>query len=178
MSRCRSRRTALFRGLAGAAAGTALCLACAGSRPPASSHEEPWRLELVLEDGDPARRASNRLLEEALRDESADTSRAVERIRRALQVDPTNPWAYLALAREELVWGQPTQALAALDQAEARLLLEGPLAPRVEVHLIGLRGEAYRLAGDYERAAPLLTEAARRAPSVWGDGRLTAAELL
>jgi tetratricopeptide (TPR) repeat protein len=178
MSCGRPRLTAILRAVFSAAAWMGVWLACAGSRPPPSLPEEPWRLGLVLEEGDPARRASNRLLEQALRDESVNTPRAVERIRRALQVDPTNPWAYLALAREELEWERPTQALAALDQAEARLLLEGPLAPRVEVHLIGLRGEAYRLAGDYDRAAPLLTEAARRAPKVWGDGRLAAAELL
>lgn len=157
-----------------------LALACARSphpHPPPATPVPSWRLEWVVEEGDPARRASNRLLEEALSSQLADTPRAVERIGRALQVDPTNPWAYLALAREEIARGRPDHALQALDQARARLLLEGSLDPRVEVHLIGLRGAAYRGAEDYERAAPLLTEAARRDPTVWGDGRLGAAEL-
>lgn len=158
----------------------ALAVACArspGSHLPPAEAVPPWRLALVVEQGDPARRASNRLLEEALSPGLADTPRAVERIRRAFQVDPTNPWAYLALAREEVARDRPEHALQALDQARARLLLEGSLTPRVEVHLIGLRGEAYRTGEDFERAAPLLTEAARRSPAVWGDGRLAAAEL-
>jgi len=155
-----------------------LAVGCARpSYAPPAPVEPPWRLALVVEEGDPARRASNRLLEEALGPELADTPRGVERIRRALQVDPTNPWAYLALAREEVARDRPDHALQAVDQAEARLLLEGSLTPRVEVHLIGLRGEAYRTGEDFERAAPLLTEAARRSPVVWGDGRLAASEL-
>ena len=50
--------------------------------------------------GDPARRASNRLLAAGLdRDIQGKPSLALGQYERALQVDPTNPYAYLVLAR-------------------------------------------------------------------------------
>ena len=121
-----------------------------------------WRFADVAETGDARRRASNRLVGEALSDSLADTPRAQERIRRAIQIDPTNPWAYLALAREKVSRGEYEAAWAALDQTEARLLVEGEIPLGAQAHLSGLRGRA---------------EAERLAPEAWSDQHLDAAEL-
>lgn len=140
-------------------------------------NETPWRLQDVAHEGDGARLASNRLLLDALSDRSADTPRADERIRRALQVDPTNPWAYLVMAREQVTRGSAPEGLAALDQASALLRREGEIPPAVGVHFTGLRGVARLNMDDPEGAAQFLSEASRRAPDVWSDGRLDASEL-
>ena len=138
----------------------------------------PIRLSSVAGAGDAARRASTRLALEGLdEDAAAQPALAADRYARALQVDPTNPWVYLALARHRLDEGRPGDALAALDQAEARLRVEGALAPGVEVDLIGLRGSALVASGNSERGASLLRDAAQSAPEVWSDGRLDASEL-
>lgn len=139
--------------------------------------EPVWRFEDVAEQGDPSRRASNRLVAEALSDSLADTPRATERIRRALQVDPTNPWAYLALAREQVAHGDYDSAWAALDQAEARVLLEGEIPLGVQAHVSGLRGRVLVAQNNSEAAYPLLAEAERLAPAVWQDQHLNASEL-
>jgi len=138
----------------------------------------PVRISSVSSAGDPARRASTRLALEGLdADAAAQPAVAADRYARALQVDPTNPWVYLALARHRLDEGRPADALAALDQAEARLRVEGAIAPGVEVDLIGLRGSALVASGSADRGAALLGEAAQGAPDIWGDGHLDAAEL-
>jgi tetratricopeptide (TPR) repeat protein len=96
---------------------------------------------------------------------------------RALQVDPNNPWAWLALARHEVEYGDPGRALAQLDKAEALMPMEGALSRGAEPHLVGLRGAALRAAGRTSQAAPLLVDASRAAPDVWADGLLDASEL-
>jgi len=172
-----------------------LALACAtgpfartpAARTPAASRTQPAlppsgvvpvRISSVASAGDPARRASTRLaLEGVDADAAAQPAVAADRYARALQVDPTNPWVYLALARHRLDEGRPSEALAALDQAEARLRVEGALAPGVEVDVIGLRGSAFVASGNADRGAALLREAAQSAPDIWGDGHLDAAEL-
>lgn len=151
-----------------------------GGRPLLSDpfFEEPhWRFTDVAEQGDARRRASNRLVAEALSNAVADTPRAIERIRRALQVDATNPWAYLALAREQVAHGEYGAAWSALDQAEARARGEGEIPLVVKAHLSGLRGRVLIARDDSDRAFPLLTEAERLAPSLWSDQHLNAAEL-
>ena len=138
----------------------------------------PIRLTSVASSGDAARRASTRLALEGLdADASAQPALAADRYARALQVDPTNPWVYLALARHRIDEDRPVDALAALDQAESRLRAEGALAPGVEIDLIGLRGSALVASGNADRGATLLGEAAQGAPDVWGDGHLDASEL-
>jgi hypothetical protein len=138
----------------------------------------PVRLTSVASAGDAARRASTRLALEGLdADASAQPALAADRYARALQVDPTNPWVYLALARHRLDEARPADALAALDQAESRLRAEGALAPGVEIDVIGLRGWALVASGNADRGASLLRDAAQSAPGVWGDGRLDASEL-
>ena len=152
--------------------------ACGGAAFRGIGPAEPrWRFSHVSGQGDAERRASNRLVAEALRDSNAGSNRAVERIRRALQVDPTNPWAYLALAREQVVEGDARGALASVDQAEARLGLEGEIPPVLQAHLVGLRGAAEGAWSETGESALLLNEAARLAPDEWRDGMLSASEL-
>lgn len=153
----------------------AACVAPAGRRPVPI---EPLRVRDARDIGDPQRRASTRLVLEALDAEVRERpEQAVSLLQSALRVDPTNPWAYLVLARNRAAGDQPAAALAALEQAEARLLAEGELDPRVEVHLVGLRGVALAGSGEPERGRALLADAALRAPGVWADGRLDAREL-
>lgn len=125
--------------------------------------------------GDAQRRASTRMVLEGL--DVSDYGREAEAVagfERAIQVDPSNPLAYLAYARHEAFHGDPARALQFLDKAEATF---GRSAEGMHVlpHLRGLRGVALkrlRRAGGSE-----LVEAARREASVWTDGRLDAAEL-
>lgn len=154
----------------------AASLSCVGLSGP-SAQPAP-RISELLEEGDPRHRASQRLVLEGLdADAQGDMERARSRYARALQIDASNPWAYLALARHLLDAGEVDAALAHLEQAEIFFESDAEHSPRAEVHCIGLRGEALALTGSHREAQALLDEAARRAPAVWGDGHLTAAEL-
>jgi len=158
------------------AAALALGLAGCATRAPVPPAPEPaLRLSEVATVGDPARRASMRLVLEGL---DADTARRPDAARsayeRALQVDPNNPWAWLALARHEVEYGAPTRARAQLDKVEGLLPGEGALSRGAEPHVHGLRAAA--LGGGPEARAAM--HAARtRAPTVWADGVLDAREL-
>lgn len=151
-------------------------LAAPSALPPRGT-VEPLRLSERATQGDPARRASQRLLLQGLEEDGRGRSdAALGQYDRALQVDPTNPFAYLALARHEVEWGSPARALEVLGQAEA-LLSDETDSLRVEPHLEGLRGAALQALGRSAEAAPHLAAARRLAPGVWGDGRLDASEL-
>jgi tetratricopeptide (TPR) repeat protein len=140
--------------------------------------DEAITLAEVRDQGDDRRRASNHLVEQGLdADDLGDVERAFDRYQLALKVDPGNPWAYLAIARHELDRGDPSRSLAALDRSRALLEREGPISPRVETHLLGLRGVALEALGRFGEARADLEEARHRAPGAWGDGYLTAAEL-
>lgn len=149
-------------------------LACGGrsSGPPA----EPLRLSELDEGSDPVRRASLRLCVGGL-DADAQGRHAVAlgQYERAIQIDPTNPYAYLALARHEVEEGDPDRALEYLDQAQMLLTAEEALSPGAEANLAGLRGLARIARG--EDGGAQLREARRLAPEVWDDGRLDADEL-
>jgi tetratricopeptide (TPR) repeat protein len=126
--------------------------------------------------GDPARRASMRLVLQGLDEDGAGRAAAARSsYERAIQLDSTNPYAYLALARHEVDAERWRRALEALDQAE--LLFGAAGAPGVEAHLLGLRGAAQLGKGYGDDAGVLLDRAGRMAPEVWADGRLTAEEL-
>ena len=101
---------------------------------------------------------------------SAEASSLYER---ALQVDPTNPYAWLALARQEVFEGDPDRGLADLDKAEALFGSDETAA----AHLAGIRGAGLRAVGQGAFAEPFLREASERAPALWADGKLDAAEL-
>ena len=103
--------------------------------------------------------------------------RALGSYEEALRVDPTNPYAYLAIARHHAEGEDPEGALSFLDKADALLRAEGLLDDRVAPHLIGLRGQALYTSGRLASGLEQLEVAWELAPVVWADGRLTAAEL-
>lgn len=134
------------------------------------------RLSELDTSDDPVRRASLRLCVGGL-DADAQGRRvaALGQYERAIQIDPTNPYAYFALARHEVDGGDPERALQYLDQARMLLTSEGALSPGAEANLAGLRGTA-RIALGQDGGAEL-REARRLVPEVWDDGRLDAEEL-
>ena len=137
----------------------------------------PLRITEIVQEGDAARRASVQLTLRGLDfDIDGRPARAEGRYLRAVQVDPNNPYVFLARARHEADGTDPLAALPFLDKTTALLWAEGD-DPRVEAHLDGLRGQALHASGEYERARPYLERAATLAPSVWSDGRLDAEEL-
>jgi tetratricopeptide (TPR) repeat protein len=148
-----------------------LLAACAS---PGTSRR-PLRMSDV-EEGDPARRASLGLVSRGLGQESAHPQLAVSDFERAIQIDPSNPYAYLALARHYAT-RDPDRALQYLDQAEALLESEDALSPGVEPHLLGIRGTALRTRGDIRQGEALIARAADLAPAEWEDGFLSPDEL-
>lgn len=153
-----------------------LCIIVASScAVPASS---PVRISQVTHLGDTRRQASVRLVVEGLDAElAASSDRALSRYQRAIQVDPGNPFAYLALARYYVSVDDPTRALEHLDRAQSLVDPSGSFPPRISPHLLGLRGSALEELGRDAEAEQLLGQARRLAPSVWGDGRLDVDEL-
>ena len=148
----------------------------------------PLRVSDVAERGDAARRASVRLVIQGLdadtaadlylgADSDTELRRAQGSYERAIQVDPTNPYGYLALARHHLDGGDASQAANLIDQASALFETEGLRSPEVSVHVIGLRGWSFESRGRAGEAELYLNRAAILAPGVWGDGSLSAEEL-
>ena len=132
----------------------------------------------LTSEGDPTRRASLRLVAQGLAwDSEHQPRRALSQYERAIQIDPNNPFAYLAIARHHVEADEPERAMEYLDQAEILLDAEGLRSPRVEPHLLGLRGAALTTAGRGDEGAPYLDEADSLAPEIWGDARLSADEL-
>ncbi len=166
------------RPLAAGCAALALLVGCARVPIFAPAPVAPLRLHEIAGQGDAARRASQRLVLEGLDYDSKGQERlARTSYERALQVDVNNPFAYLALARQAVESGDGATALEDLEQAELLLGAEHLRSPRVEPHLVGLRGGALRANGDASGASALLARASELAPTVWGDGELSAAEL-
>lgn len=170
--------SARSRGLAAGALLAALALLASGcavrfAPPPGRA---PMRLSDAAREGDATRRASLRLVLQGL---DADAAGRAETARssyeRAIQIDATNPYAYLALARHEVDAARWNRALEALEQAELLFGAEG--APGVEAHLVGLRGAARLGKGYGADAEVLLAKAGDLAPDVWADGHLSAEEL-
>jgi tetratricopeptide (TPR) repeat protein len=149
----------------------ALLVGCAA----AGTSRRPLRVSDV-EENDPARRASLQLVSRGLSQETAAPQLAVSDFERAIQIDPANPYAYLALARHYAT-RDPDRALEYLDQAEALLESEDALSPGVEPHLLGIRGTALRTRGDVRRGDELIDKAASLAPHAWEDGVLSPDEL-
>jgi hypothetical protein len=154
-------------------------VACAtGVAPRPSLEQQPLRISEVAGNGDATRRASTRLVLNGL--QSSPPEQGLPHYERAIQIDATNPYAYLALAAYAIQWGDLEQGVQSLTQSELLLESEGLRSPRVEPHLIGLRGRAMLRSYDgVERRAgeSWLDEARRMAPEVWGDGWLGVAEL-
>jgi tetratricopeptide (TPR) repeat protein len=134
------------------------------------------RLSEVDPGDDPTRRASLRLCLDGLDADAAGRPvAALGLYERALQIDPTNPYAYLVLARHAVETNDAERGLEYLERAESFLEAEGALSPGAESHLLGLRGAALRQlysGGDAE-----LSQARSLAPMVWDDEHLRADEL-
>lgn len=156
---------------------TAVCtaLACVTRAP---GTVDPLRISEVAEQGDAARRASTRLVLEGLdADAEGDPVRARGIYDRALQVDPNNPYAYLAIARHHADGTEPERALSYLDRAMALFEMEGQVSPGVKVQLVGLRGQSLYSSGRFEEGRDDLEQARKLAPEVWTDGGLEPDEL-
>ncbi|HEB90184.1 MAG TPA: hypothetical protein ENI85_11485 [Deltaproteobacteria bacterium] len=154
--------------------------ACTGliARAPFRSGEEPLTVSAALGETDPTRDASLRLVLAGLDEDTAGhPGRALASYQRAVRVDSTNPFAYLALARHHLEWGSPGQASAFLDQARSLFESEGRLGPSVDVWGIGLRAWIDREQNRDEPADLRFQVARDLAPEIWEDERLSAAEL-
>jgi Tfp pilus assembly protein PilF len=136
------------------------------------------RISQITHQGDMRRQASMRLVVEGLDAELvAAPDRALSRYQRAIQIDPGNPFAYLALARYYVSVDDPARALEYLDRAQSLLDPAGSISLRISPHLLGLRGAALAEMGRDAEAERLLARARQLAPSVWGDGRLDPGEL-
>lgn len=152
-----------------------LSLGCAATGPRGSTGP---RISDVAREGDPARRASLRLVDQGLATESGGAGgQAVAQYERALAIDPTNPYAYMALARHFVEVRDYERSLEYVAQAEVLLGSGDADSPRAEAHIAGLRGWALHGMGRDRQAAPLLEEARDLDPAVWSDGRLSADEL-
>lgn len=145
----------------------ALLIGCAGTgRTP---RVEPFRISQIAGEGDAARKASIRLVMGGLEAETAgNANRGRSLFERALQVDPNNPYAFLALARSACEAGAAEPCEDFLEQAEALMRLEDA-PPGAFVHVEGLRGGL--------GSAQQLRYAEEASPAVWGDGLLDAREL-
>jgi tetratricopeptide (TPR) repeat protein len=165
---------------AGAALAFAVALVgvgCAGFGPAYAPTPE-LHLHDLVDQGDATRRASLRIVLDGLRaDAAGDAERAQGLYQRALQVDSSNPYAYLALARQSVERSEPELALEYIDRAEDLLASEPQRSPGADAHLDGLRGAALTLEGERVQGSELLERAAQRAPDVWSDAHLDAAEL-
>lgn len=170
------------RGVAWIAAVGALGLlaGCAGPEGPgALSGGGALRISDVAAAGDATRRASTRLVLACLG--TRDMAAGMSQCERAIAIDATNPYAYLAVATHEIQWGDVERGAQFLRQAALLLESENANSPRVAPHLAGLSGRAYVRSRSAVRAsteaASGLDRAARMAPDVWGDGWLTPDEL-
>jgi tetratricopeptide (TPR) repeat protein len=142
--------------------------------PGAPFPREPLHLAELASAGDPARRASMRLVVAGLdADERGSGAEASSSYERALQVDPNNPYAWLALARQEVFDGDPDRGLSHLDKAQALLGSD----ERAAAHLAGIRGAGLVAVGKRPLGEPYLREALELAPGAWADGKLDASEL-
>ena len=140
--------------------------------------EGPLRVSEIAHVGDNRRQVSMGLIVEGLDAESdALSERARNRYEDAIRIDPGNPFAYLALARHYVSVEDPQRALEHLNRAQSLLDPDSPYSPRVQPHLVGLRGSALEEMGQWSEAAELLAQARQLAPEVWEDGRLDAHEL-
>lgn len=184
-TRLESRRLLLQRSRAEWSVVVSVCLvvsllltACR-TPPVPESVVQPYRVTDFLGRGDPARQASLRLVVQGLEAEQRQrVAPARVDYERAIQVDATNPWAYLALARYYVEQAEVGRVDALLDQAAALFEAEGLREARIGVYLIGLRGSAFALQGREVEATIYLQRAGSLSPMVWGDGQLSAGELL
>lgn len=155
-------------------------VACAGLNLPSAhrANERPLTVSAAVGLTDSTRDASLRLVIAGLDlDQAGNASRALASYQRAVRLDPTNPFAYLALARHHVEAGSLDQASAFLDQARSLFEAEQQLGPAVDVWGIGLRAWIDRAEARDELADSRFEAARELSPEIWGDERLSAAEL-
>ena len=164
------------------------CLA--RSTPDRLGSAGPLRVSELNDGGDPRRGASLWALSRGLAYATdGQPSRALVEYERAIQVDATNSYAYVALSRHYLELGDAERALRNLDQAELLFgfdarderrpqkgTAESREFERIRPHLDGLRGGALLAQGREEEGRWLLERARASAPTVWRDGHLSAGE--
>lgn len=157
------------------------CLAaCAGLNFPKRFQlgDRPLTVSAALGQTDLTRDASLRLVIAGLDDDTMGRpARALASYQRAVRVDPTNPFAYLALARHHLEAGSVAEASAFLDQARSLFESQQRLGPAVDVWGIGLRAWIDRVESRDEEADLRFAAARELSPDIWADERLSAAEL-
>jgi tetratricopeptide (TPR) repeat protein len=140
--------------------------------------EQPLTTSAALGQTDSTRDASLRLVIAGLDEDTAGRpGRALASYQRAVRVDPTNPFAYLALSRHHLEAGSVDEASAFLDQARSLFEAEQRLGPAVDVWGIGLRAGIDRAESRDELADSRFEAARELSPEIWSDERLSAAEL-
>lgn len=157
-----------------------LSVFAAGCASFGSFRPQPGSLSLseVADAGDPERRSSMQLVLQGLSDDAdMQSARALSSYENALRVDPSNPYAYLALARHHAYGRDPTRALPYLDKCRSLLRAQGAWSPRVEAHMEGLRGTALVATGRASEGHAHLERARVLDASVWGDEYLAAGEL-
>ncbi|MFK7897881.1 MAG: type IV pilus biogenesis/stability protein PilW [Myxococcota bacterium] len=150
------------------------------SRPPFGGlqREKPLTASGALGRVDSARDASLRLVISGLDEDAAGRpGRALASYQRAVRVDSTNPFAYLALARHHVEGDSTDEANAFLDQARSLFEAEDRMGPSVDVWGIGLRAWIDRARGREDLAGPRFEAARQLSPEIWRDERLSAAEL-
>jgi tetratricopeptide (TPR) repeat protein len=151
--------------------------ACAGLNLSGPS-DQPLTTSAALGQTDLTRDASLRLVIAGLDEDTAGRpGRALASYQRAVRVDPTNPFAYLALARHHLEAGSVDEASAFLDQARSLFESQQHLGPSVDVWGIGLRAGIDRAELRDELADSRFERARVLAPEIWRDEQLSAAEL-
>jgi len=154
------------------------CIGCARLAPAPLEPVTPWTASAALGQGDARLDASLRLVIAGLdEDEAGRPARALASYERAVRIDPTNPFAYLALARHHLEAGSLFEASAFLEQARALFESQGRLGPDVDVWGIGLRAGIDREEGREELAVTRFEAARALSPRIWADEQLSAAEL-
>lgn len=142
------------------------------------AEEQPLTASGALGQTDSRRDASLRLVIAGLDDDAMGRpDRALASYQRAVRVDATNPFAYLALARHHLEAGASEEAGAFLDQARALFESEQRLGPAVDVWGIGLRAWIDREDGRDQLADERFELARDLSPEIWADERLSADEL-
>ncbi len=124
---------------------------------PAVTPDPAEVLASIPPDTPPERVASLRLTEEASGLLArGDTPAALDRLEKAIRIDPANPYAYYLLAQMHLRAERFDQAVAFAEKAE---VLFGSSNPAWQSQTLALKGSAFEHAGRYPEAR----EAYRRA---------------